>query len=123
MSALKTVVQSMVKGLKLLTREVERMEELMDKLERTQGPKEAAKKKKRPAARRAAKRAAPEKKAKKANATDAVLGMIQRSKIGMTTQKLKEKTGLSEKQIWNILNRLKKRGDVKTKKRGVYVKG
>ncbi|MFH1480854.1 MAG: hypothetical protein ABIG67_06280 [Pseudomonadota bacterium] len=123
MSALKTVVQSMVKGLKLLTREVERMEELMDKQEKTQGPKEAAKKKKMPAARKAEKRAAPEKKAKKANATDAVLGIIQRSKMGMTTQKLKEKTGLSEKQIWNILNRLKKRGDVKSEKRGVYVKG
>lgn len=60
--------------------------------------------------------------AEKDTATDVLLGIIQRSKVGMTTEKLKAKTGLSEKQIWDILHRLKKQGKVRSEKRGVYVK-
>ncbi len=50
---------------------------------------------------------------------DRVVGLIYRSK-GITTGELKEKTGLTEKQIWSITYRAEKLGRIKRGKRGVY---
>jgi hypothetical protein len=39
---------------------------------------------------------------------------------GISTAELKEKTGLAERQIWNIINRATKLGKIRTVQRGLY---
>jgi hypothetical protein len=59
-------------------------------------------------------------RAKKVTNIDKVVGLIQGSTEGISTAELKEKTGLAESQIWNIVNRASKIGKIKKVKRGVY---
>jgi hypothetical protein len=62
-------------------------------------------------------------KAKKsATAADTVLAIINRSKKGVSTATLAEKTGFDNKKITNIVFMLRKQGKVKSVGRGVYVK-
>ena len=49
-----------------------------------------------------------------------VIGLIQGSTEGISTAKLKEKTGLAESQIWNIVNYAAKEGKIRKIKRGLY---
>jgi len=51
---------------------------------------------------------------------DRIVGLIQGSVEGISTGALKEKTGLAESQIWNIVNRASKLGRIRKMKRGVY---
>ena len=51
---------------------------------------------------------------------DAVVGLIQGAPEGISTAAIKEKTGLAESQIWNIVNRASKEGKIRKVKRGVY---
>jgi len=51
---------------------------------------------------------------------DSVIGLIQASTEGVSTTELKEKTGLTERQIWSIVNRAKKVGKIRKVKRGLY---
>ena len=51
---------------------------------------------------------------------DMIVGLIQGSAEGISTGALKEKTGLAESQIWNIVNRASKLGRIRKMKRGVY---
>jgi len=57
---------------------------------------------------------------KKVTNIDTIVGLIQGSTDGISTAELKEKTGLAESQIWNIVNSATKAGKVKKVKRGVY---
>jgi polyhydroxyalkanoate synthesis regulator phasin len=59
-------------------------------------------------------------RAKKLTNINKVVGLIQGSTEGISTAELKEKTGLAESQIWNIVNSASKLGKVKKIKRGVY---
>ncbi len=52
---------------------------------------------------------------------DTVVGIIRRSKKGVTVTAIKEKTGLEVKQIRNCIYRAKNQGKIKNKERGVYV--
>jgi uncharacterized membrane protein len=74
----------------------------------------AAKAKKEP---KAAKKVPGE---KRVTNIDTVIGLIQGSAEGISTSKLKEKTGLSELQIWSIVNRASKGGKIRKMRRGVY---
>jgi hypothetical protein len=58
---------------------------------------------------------------KKITNISAVVTLIQESKEGLSTGVLKEKTGFSEQQIWNIVARAAKDGRIKKGKRGLYV--
>jgi predicted transcriptional regulator of viral defense system len=51
---------------------------------------------------------------------DAVVTLIMGSLEGITTATIKEKTGLAESQIWNIVNRAAKEGKIKKIKKGLY---
>jgi hypothetical protein len=51
---------------------------------------------------------------------DMIVELIQGSAEGISTSELKEKAGLSELQIWNIVNRASKLGKIKKVNRGVY---
>ena len=50
-----------------------------------------------------------------------VVGIIKRRKKGITAAGIKEKTGLDDKQIRNIVYKAKKQGLIKNLKRGVYI--
>ncbi len=95
-------------------------------------PKKAAAKKAAPK-KAAAKKAAPRKKApakkapaKKAPAGDTVLDrvleVIKRSRNGASIAALKTKTELESRQLSNALYKLSKKGKIKAKSRGVYIK-
>ena len=51
----------------------------------------------------------------------AVLTLIQSSTEGVSMAELKEKTGMKDIQIRNVLSSVTKRGKIRTVKRGVYV--
>lgn len=90
--------------------------------------KAKAKPKKRAAKKSAKASAAPAKAETKAAATgpatmlDSILGMISRSRKGITVEKLKKRTGLEARQVSNALYKLTKKGKIETLSRGVYVK-
>jgi hypothetical protein len=71
-------------------------------------------------AKKAKKTAKKKSRAKKVTNIDKIVGLIKGSAEGISTAQLKEKTGLAESQIWNIVNRAAKAGKVKKIKRGVY---
>jgi hypothetical protein len=52
---------------------------------------------------------------------DTVVGIIKRSRKGITASGIREKTGLDDKQIRNIVYKAKKQGRIKNLKRGVYI--
>ena len=55
-------------------------------------------------------------------AADTVLGIIKRSKKGIATAALMEKTGYNQKKVTNIVFKLRKQGKIKNEGKGVYVK-
>ena len=119
MSTLKIVFKTMASGLRTLAQELERIEELIDRIETQTGTPPRKKTSARPKAKAPARK--PGRKPGKDTATVAVLNAIEKSRNGADTAAIKKKTGYAEKKIWNILNRLKKQGKIKNLKRGVYV--
>jgi hypothetical protein len=61
------------------------------------------------------------KKPVKLTAADTVLGIIKKSKKGIDTAAIIEKTGLKSGHIHNIVSILKKQGKVKSAKKGIYM--
>jgi len=53
---------------------------------------------------------------------DTVLAIVSRSKKGVNTAILMEKTGYDQKKISNLLYKLKKQGKIKSVNKGVYLK-
>ncbi|MEA3415304.1 MAG: hypothetical protein U9R02_03960 [Thermodesulfobacteriota bacterium] len=51
---------------------------------------------------------------------DTVVGIIRRTKKGVTLGRIREKTDLDDKQIRNCIYKAKKQGKIKNLKRGVY---
>jgi predicted Rossmann fold nucleotide-binding protein DprA/Smf involved in DNA uptake len=68
------------------------------------------------------KKAPAKKTVKKATAADTVLAIINRSKKGVDSATLAEKTGFDKKKIANIVFKLRKQGKVKSVNKGVYTK-
>ncbi|MBU1569586.1 MAG: hypothetical protein KKE00_03540 [Proteobacteria bacterium] len=50
-----------------------------------------------------------------------VLSTVKRSKNGVAIAKIKEKTGLSPRQLSNALYKLSKSGKITSKERGIYI--
>ena len=125
MLALRKVLQSIEKGLEGLAKRTKDMQTLLDNLEEAlamEQPQAKPAAKTKAAQRGPAKKRAPRKKPAKGTATDVVLNVIGRSKKGVSTAQIKAKTGFSERKIWDIVNRLKKQGKIKSEKKGVYMK-
>jgi len=119
MKQLKKDLQAVLKALKALTRKTEQLAKRVDKLDKAPAkrrPKRKVKAKARPAKRTATRRAA------KKTAGDTVFDIIGRNKRGVDTNTLRKRTGYDDKKIWNIINRLKQQGKVKSARAGVYVK-
>jgi hypothetical protein len=57
---------------------------------------------------------------KKVTHISAIVGLVQASAEGISTSALKGKTGLTERQIWSIVDRAAKEGKIRKIKRGLY---
>ncbi len=140
MKNLKKGLESVSRELKALGTKAEKLVKEVEKALKTTKTakpkaikKKAAKKKvvkkttakKAPAKKKAAKKA-PVKKtpAKKASATaiETVVGIIKRSQKGVDVETLIKKTGYDAKKISNLVYKAKKRGDIKSGAKGIYVK-
>jgi hypothetical protein len=97
----------------------------MRKPEQSKPAKKAAVKKavpkSKPVKKVATKKAAP-KKVVKVTAAETVFAVIKKSKKGVDTATLMEKTGFNRVKIANNVKVLKKKGLVKSPEKGVYVK-
>ncbi len=62
------------------------------------------------------------KKGKGPSATETVLKIIMRSKKGVGTAAIKEKTGFKSRKIWDVVHRAGKEGKIKKVGRGIYMK-
>ena len=67
------------------------------------------------------KKAPAPKKAVKLTDTEKVLSIIKRSKKGVNTAALMNKTGFNQKKVTNILQRTFKQGKIKRVAKGIYV--
>jgi predicted Rossmann fold nucleotide-binding protein DprA/Smf involved in DNA uptake len=129
-----------------LVQQMEKMAAAVEKESGKAAPKkkaQSAKKAKAPVkkAKAAAKKtkAAPKKKSAKKSAPimakakapvasggptmlDNILGMISRSRNGITVERLKKRTALEARQVSNALYKLTQKGKIETLSRGVYVK-
>jgi len=56
-----------------------------------------------------------------ATAADTVLGVIKRSKKGVDTATLMQKTGYDKKKVYNIVFKLRKQGKIKSEGKGLYL--
>jgi predicted Rossmann fold nucleotide-binding protein DprA/Smf involved in DNA uptake len=113
MKQLKRDFQSVLNSLSALTQKTDKMIKQLEKLDKAQ----AAKKPKAKAVKKAV-----AKKPAKMSASGTVLAIIKRSKKGVDTLALKNKTGLKDSNIRTILYRLSKQGKIKTERKGLYVK-
>ena len=128
MKELQSVLNIVSDGLKTLAKGVEAIAEKVDETAKTQGnakpkskkPPTAAKKSK--AAKKPVRIAAGGKKSESASASDKVFDIINRSKKGVGTAVIIEKTGYDRKKVANIIYRLKKQGKIKSEQKGVYTK-
>ena len=128
---LKKDLQVVNKELKALSKKVEKVIVAVDKLEKAKAvkakpvrktvAKPARKTVAKPVRKIAVKKPAAKKTAQ-LSAVDTALGFIKRSKKGVSTAALMEKTGFDQKKVYNIIYKLNKLGKIKSVGKGVYVK-
>ena len=131
MEQVKKEMKDVLKDLKQITKRAERIATKLDKLEKASKAKPAAKAKpkaKSTPVRKTVKKKAPAKKkavakkGKKMSASDTILKIIQSRKTPIDTATLKKRTGFKDNNIRMIVYRLKKRGEIKSVRKGVYQK-
>ena len=116
MKELKKDLREVQRSLKLLIKKTEQMAKKLEKLEKAQVPKKTKPEPK-------ATKQVVSRKATRITATDTVLSIIKRSRKGVDTATLKEKTGFKDNNIRAILSRLRKQGKIKrSAEKGVYMK-
>jgi len=114
---LKKDLHAVNKGLTELGKKLGKIIAAVDKLVK---PKAAPSKP--PKKKVAVKKTSAAKSAGKVTAADTVLGIVKRSKKGIDTAALMEKTGYNQKKVTNIVFKLRKQGKIKNEGKGVYVK-
>jgi hypothetical protein len=124
MTGLKKDLAGVVKSLKALTKKTEKMKKKLRAVEKAQAKAMA---KKSPSLvgrprKKSAGAGVPGRRASKTTAVTAVFAVIKRSRKGVTTEQIMKNTGFDEKKVWNVINRLKSQGMVKSAQRGIYVK-
>lgn len=122
---LQSPAQHASNALKALRQQTEKLIKAVNKFEKEKAlKKKKAKPKVKPKDKLATKTRARKptvRKAKAQTATDQVVNIIKRSKKGVEIPTLIKKTGLSDKQVRNIVFRSAKQGKIKRAGRGVYV--
>lgn len=126
MKKMKDQLKSISKSLVSLSKQVDRLTKQVDKLQpaKKAAPKKAVKKKAAPKRKPAVRRKVAKRPAagKSATVLDSVFNVIKRSRNGVSIAALKAKTKLDSRQLSNALYKLSKKGQVRAKSRGVYVK-
>jgi hypothetical protein len=123
MNNLKKNLQTVNKDLKALAKKVDGIIIAIDKLEKPKATKKPiAKPVKAKTVKKTPVKKAAVKKAASATAVDTVLAIIKRSKKGVGTAALMEKTGYNRKKIANLVFSLGKQGKIKSVGKGAYVK-
>ena len=117
MQKLQNQLKTVSKSLAALSKQVEKLSKQVDKS--PPAKKTAAARKPAAARKTAAKKTASSAGGKTVLAS--VLGVIKRSKNGVTVAQLKQKTKLDSRQLSNALYKLSKKGEVYAKSRGLYV--
>jgi len=134
MKELDVFLKTVVEGMKSMAQGIEVLAEKLDTIAKSRvdvtpkrkanakpARKAPAKSSKKKAAQKASKTAVS-KKEKTPTAVDTVLAIVSRSKKGVNTAILMEKTGYDQKKISNLLYKLKKQGKIKSVNKGVYLK-
>ena len=111
-------LMAMKKDITAIGRKLEKLIKAVEKSEKAKVTKAKAMKAK-PAKK--APKAPAKKKTAKVTATNQVLNIINRSKKGVDTATLMNKTGFDEKKIRNIVFRTMKEGKIKRADKGIYV--
>ena len=111
-------LKAIAKQLGALAKKTEMLAKTLDKAPK-KAPKKVAKKvaKKKPAKTMKKK---PVAKGKALTPTDQVLAIMKRFKKGISVEALRGKSGLTEKQISNIVHRACQKGKMKRIGRGIY---
>ena len=109
-------LEAVLSALRYLTEKTEKIISRLEVLEALSGQHESVNIKVNPRRRNLTKRS------RKTTAGDTVLGIIRRSRKGVDTATIRQKTGFGDKKIWNIVNRLKIRKQIKSERKGIYVK-
>jgi hypothetical protein len=128
MKELQSVLNIVSDGLKTLAKGVEAIAEKVDEVAESQGavkpkrkkPSTATKKVK--AVKKPVQKATKKKEVKSATDSDRLLEVIGRSKKGVGTAAIMQKTGYNQKKIANIVYRLRKQQKIKSVGKGVYTK-
>jgi seryl-tRNA synthetase len=111
MKKLKKDLQAINKELAALVKKTEALMTAVDKIG-TQKTEKKSKEKKVPAAKKTATN----------SAFDTVLGIVGRYRKGVNVTRIQELTGYDAKKIANIVYKGKKRGQIKSIDKGVYLK-
>ncbi len=131
MKKMKDQLKSISKSLVSLSKQVDRLTKQVDTLQATKSvvakkaaPKKAVKTKAAPKPRPAARKKVATRAAAGQSTTvlDTVFNVIKRNRNGVSIAALKAKTKLDSRQLSNALYKLSKKGQVRAKSRGVYVK-
>ncbi len=131
MKKMKDQLKSISKSLVSLSKQVDRLTKQVDKLQATKSvvakkaaPKKAVKRKAVPKRKPAARKKVATRAAAGQSTTvlDTVFNVIKRNRSGVSIAALKSKTKLDSRQLSNALYKLSKKGQVRAKSRGVYVK-
>ena len=104
------------KDLMALNKDIKTLSQKVDRLLKTIGESEKIK----AMPRVSAKKAPSKKKTVATTATDQVLRIINRSKKGVDTATLMNKTGFKQKKVWNIIQRAFKNGKIRRVGKGLY---
>ncbi len=122
MKQLQKDLQSAAKALNTLAKKIDAISKKLGGDKKTAPAKTSpAKATRKPATSKTVKKSAP-KKAASVAAPDAILNVINRHEKGVSMATLKEKTGFNTKKVQNAVFRLRKRGKIKSPKKGVYAK-
>ncbi|MFC1516920.1 hypothetical protein ACFL7E_09235 [Thermodesulfobacteriota bacterium] len=124
MKDLDVFLKTVADGMKNVAQGVEVLAEKLEKLAQAQKAaktKASTRPSRKAGARKVAKKRAP-KKVKPMTAADTLFNIIKRTRKGVNTAVLMEKTGYDQKKVANLIYKLKKQGKIKSIKKGVYVK-
>ena len=125
MRALKRDLDGILKGLKVLMKKADKAAKKAARMGRAQTArptKRITSQKPKLTKRKVAAKAAS-RRAARTTALASVFDIIRRkSRSGADTGQIKKKTGFDDKKIWNVINRLKAQGRVKSARKGIYVK-
>ena len=113
MKQLKKELEAVARDLKRLTQKTDKMVKQLEKLDKTPAPKKPTVK---------TQKKVVGKKPIKKGPSDIVLDIIKRRKKGIDAATLKRLTGFKGNNLRGIVFRLRKKGEIKSESRGVYIK-